>query len=276
MIGLAALALAIWVGLIARGFWICGERDDRAEVAAPAHWPAVVAVVPARDEADVIARTLASLAAQDYAGAFRVVMVDDNSADGTGAIARAVESARVAVLAGGPLPPGWTGKLWALHQGIAAAGEAEYLWLTDADIEHAPDTLTRLVGVAYARPDGAPRRLVSFMALLHCRTWAERALIPAFVYFFMLLYPFASVNRSRAAGGGGGLCAGPPRHAGDGGRGGGDAWRADRRLRAGGADQAAWADLAGADAAVPLGARLSRRGRDRGNDRAVGLCTIAF
>ncbi len=194
-----AVALALWPGLLATGFWLCSERDAAVRLSDPAEWPGVVAVIPARNEADVIARSLGSVAAQDYAGAFRVILVDDNSCDGTGEIARSISS-KVEVLDGSPLPPGWTGKLWALSQGIAAAGKPQFLWLTDADIEHAPDTLRRLVGIALTKD----RRLVSFMAELHCKTWPERALVPAFVWFFMMLYPFNWINRgwwSGAAGG---------------------------------------------------------------------------
>lgn len=184
------LALTIWLGLLATGFWLCTERDDAVNVREPAVWPEVVAVIPARNEADVIARSLASVAAQDYPGPFRIVLVDDNSSDGTGGIARAI-SGRVEVLDGAPLAQGWTGKLWALSQGIAEAGTPRFLWLTDADIEHAPDTLRHLVGIALTKD----RRLVSFMAKLHCATWPERALVPAFIWFFMMLYPFNWINR---------------------------------------------------------------------------------
>jgi len=190
---LGALLLVIWLGLASTLFWTCRERDDLAPFAAPDVWPEVVAVVPARDEADVITRSLGSLLAQDYAGPFRVVMVDDNSADGTGDLARALGDPRLQVLQGAPLAKGWTGKLWAVQQGVAAAGCPRYLWLTDADIAHAPDTLTRLVGIAH----GGQRRLVSFMALLPCQNGAEKALIPAFIWFFMMLYPFGWVNRAQ-------------------------------------------------------------------------------
>ena len=201
MIALAALVLAIWLGLAATGFWRTDQRDTRAATVAPARWPAVVAVVPARDEADVIARSLGSLAAQEYAGVFRIVLVDDDSSDGTAAVARGLASARIEVLTGLPLPAGWTGKLWAVAQGVAAADTPDWLWLIDADIEHAPDTLRTLVGIATA----GDWRLVSFMARLHCETWPERALIPAFVWFFQLVYPFARVNRpGRTAGAAGG------------------------------------------------------------------------
>lgn len=195
------LALAIWLGLLGTGFWLCTERDDRVRVSEPAQWPDVVAVIPARNEADVIARSLGSVAAQDYPGSFRVILVDDNSGDGTGAIARGI-SERVSVLGGAPLAHGWTGKLWALSQGIAQAGKPQFLWLTDADIEHDPDTLRRLVGIALTKR----RRLVSFMAKLHCRTGPERALVPAFIWFFMMLYPFNWINRRSPIAGAAGGC----------------------------------------------------------------------
>jgi hopene-associated glycosyltransferase HpnB len=214
--GLGLLALAVWLYLlIARGgFWLARERDEPA-VAAPrpsrSPWPAVAAVVPARNEADVIARSIGSLLGQDYAGPFRVVLIDDGSSDGTAAVAQSVEGAidgqrRLDVLAGAPLPAGWTGKLWALEQGIrqaTAAGEpVDYFLLTDADIGHAPDNLARLV--ARAEQDG--RVQVSLMAELACVSIAERFLIPAFVYFFQMLYPFSWVarrdRRTAAAAGG--------------------------------------------------------------------------
>lgn len=205
MIGgvIAVVALAIWLGLVFAhgGFWRTRERDH-APLPAPARWPSVVAVVPARDEADVIARSLGSLAAQDYPGDFRILLVDDNSADATAAIARGLGSPRIDVVAGAPLPAGWTGKLWAVAQGVEAAGAPDYLWLTDADIEHAPDTLRSLAARAVAER----RVLVSLMARLRCDTWAERALIPAFVFFFQMLYPFARVNRPGATAGAAGGC----------------------------------------------------------------------
>jgi hopene-associated glycosyltransferase HpnB len=211
VLGIGLLALAIWVYLLlARGgFWLAGQRDDRDEPPPPVHWPAVAAVVPARDEADVIARSIGSLLVQDYPGAFRVILVDDGSADGTVKAARAVAESlgaaeRLTVLQGAALPAGWTGKVWAQHQGIArAAQEApEYLLLTDADIHHSPGNLRALVG----RAEQGSHALVSLMALLCCTNRAERFLIPAFVFFFQMLYPFRWVAQrgrriSAAAGG---------------------------------------------------------------------------
>ncbi|MGI4731138.1 MAG: glycosyltransferase, partial [Janthinobacterium lividum] len=207
LIAVAGLALAIWLWLLVAhgGFWLARERDA-GMLPAPATWPDVVAVVPARDEADVIARSIGSLLRQDYSGRFRVVLVDDDSSDGTAAVAGGSGGGdRLTILPGAPLAAGWTGKLWAVHQGIAAAGSPEWLWLTDADIEHAPDTLRSLVARGEAPGTNGARVLVSLMARLRCDTLAERALIPAFVFFFQLLYPFARVNRpGRTAGAAGG------------------------------------------------------------------------
>lgn len=203
---LGGMSLAIWIVLIAGrgGFWLTRERDTRDLPPEPAAWPEVIAVVPARDEAEVIARSIGSLLAQDYPGAFRVILVDDSSSDGTAAIARrAAGSERLNILTGRPLAPGWTGKLWAVSQGIAQAGPAtRYLWLTDADIAHAPDTLRSLV----ARAEARGLVLVSLMAKLQCESLAERALVPAFVFFFKLLYPFARVNRATGLGAAAGGC----------------------------------------------------------------------
>jgi hopene-associated glycosyltransferase HpnB len=201
VIWLGLLTVAIWLGIaLGRGgFWLARERDT-LPLTEPAHWPSVVAVVPARDEAEVIAQSIGSLVTQDYPGDFRIILVDDGSSDNTANIARAAATrpGRLTILPGAPLARGWTGKLWAVSQGIAAAGDAEYLLLTDADIAHDADTLRSLV----ARATGDRRVLVSLMARLRCVSLAERALIPAFVWFFQMLYPFGTVNaRGRGIGG---------------------------------------------------------------------------
>lgn len=210
---LAAVSLAIWLYLVfARGlFWLARERDDRDQPADPAVWPAVCAVVPARNEADVIARSIGGLLAQDYPGPLRVILVDDDSDDGTAEAAQAAardlgREDRLEVITGAPLPSGWTGKLWAVSQGVARAGALdqppELLLLTDADIAHTPDNLRRLV----ARAQAGDLTLVSLMARLRCDTLAEKMLIPAFVFFFDMLFPFGQVNdprRRRAAAAGG-------------------------------------------------------------------------
>lgn len=204
------LPLMIWLYLLLGRdrFWLLAERDSKIQPAAPPRWPSVVAVVPARNEADVIARSIGSLLAQDYPGSFRVVLVDDQSDDATGDLARALNSPRLTVLPGAPRPAGWTGKLWAMQQGAdhAAATAPEFLWFTDADIAHSPDNLSALV----ARAEDGGKVLVSLMARLSCKTPAEHFLIPAFVFFFDMLYPFAAVNdpgRKMAAAAGGCMLA---------------------------------------------------------------------
>ena len=198
----ATVALAIWIYLVlGHGrFWRADVRDDRGEPAPPAAWPRVTAVIPARDEAETIGTTIRSLLDQRYPGAFSVVLVDDESQDGTAVAARAAaagDAARLTVLAGRPLPEGWTGKLWAVSQGVAqAAAAAEppgYLLLTDADITYAPDALASLV----ARAEAGGYVLTSLMAKLRCASAAERWFVPAFIYFFQMLYPFAWVNRPK-------------------------------------------------------------------------------
>ncbi|MBI4367250.1 MAG: glycosyltransferase, partial [Deltaproteobacteria bacterium] len=192
----ASAALAVWAYLIAGrgGFWLAAERDDGGP--APSAWPAVTAVIPARDEAQYVGETIASLLRQDYPGPFSIVLVDDQSTDGTAEIARHAAAAatdRLTILPSAALPAGWTGKLWAMKQGIEHAQKSEptYLLLTDADIIYAPDALTRLVSQAQA--EGLV--LTSLMAKLRCESFAERALIPAFVFLFQMLYPFAWVKR---------------------------------------------------------------------------------
>jgi hopene-associated glycosyltransferase HpnB len=191
---LAAAALLIWVYLLCGHgrFWQAGPVLPDA-VPAPA--PPVAIVVPARDEAPLIGQTLRSLLGQDYPGAFRVILVDDNSTDQTAALARALNDPRLTIISGAPRPPGFSGKLWAVHQGVAEAADADLILLTDADIVHDPAHLRCLV----ARIQRYDLDLVSEMVRLACDSWAERALVPAFVYFFQLLYPFAWVNNGMKA-----------------------------------------------------------------------------
>jgi hopene-associated glycosyltransferase HpnB len=200
LIAFGLLPLAIWVYLLSArgGYWLTRERDDRDELRGPVQWPSVTAVVPARNEADVIAKSIGSLLAQDYPGTFRVILVDDESEDGTAQIARALDaSGKLTVVTGSKRPAGWTGKLWAVSQGVALAtqdSEPDYLWLTDADIAHAPDNLRHLA----ARAGHGNLVLVSLMAKLMCANWSERFFIPAFVYFFRMLYPFSWSNDPKA------------------------------------------------------------------------------
>jgi hopene-associated glycosyltransferase HpnB len=212
MLFLTALACLIWLYLLfGHGrFWQSGPELPPARTGAtPPVAPTVAIVVPARDEAPVIAATLCSLLTQDYAGSFRIILVDDGSTDGTGTIARGLAPAaaqtakpHLTVLAGAPRPAGWSGKLWAVAQGLARSGDAELLLLTDADIEHRPGHLAALV----AKQQRTGCDMVSEMVALRCRSLAERALVPAFVFFFQLLYPFLRVNdplRATAAAAGG-------------------------------------------------------------------------
>jgi hopene-associated glycosyltransferase HpnB len=201
-----ALALAIWAYLLAaRGLFWLGTERDAGTPPMPAAWPPVAVVIPARDEAETIARVVGSLLRQDYPGALSVTLVDDNSTDGTAEVARRAAAAitgtkaTLNIVSGQPLPAGWTGKLWAVKQGIDAAENAptrpEYLLLTDADIEHAPDSVRWLV--TQAQRSGSV--LTSFMAKLRCESLVERIHVPAFIFFFQMLYPFAWVNRPQSA-----------------------------------------------------------------------------
>jgi hopene-associated glycosyltransferase HpnB len=212
---LGAGSLAVWIYLTFFNgrFW---RGDQRLCARAPthdalAHWPAIVAVIPARNEADVIERTLGSLLTQDYPGELQIVLVDDRSDDGTGDTARRLArehptGSKIRVVTTKEMPEGWVGKPWALHTGIEIAEtqcpESPYLHLTDADVEHGSGNLRAMV--YKAETDGLD--LVSLMVMLHCETRWEKLLIPAFVYFFQMLYPFPRVNdpSSRVAGAAGG------------------------------------------------------------------------
>ena len=193
------IAAVAWAFLLAAhgGYWRTDQRLPRAQAGQNA-WPDVVAVIPARNEAAVLPATLPTLLAQDYPGGLRVLLVDDQSSDGTAevatALARQTAGAGLRVVAGAPPPDGWAGKVWAMEQGRSAAGQAGYLLFTDADIAYRPGTLTALVRAAEADD----RALVSQMALLNAGTFWERLLVPAFVYFFAQLYPFRRVNRAGA------------------------------------------------------------------------------
>jgi hopene-associated glycosyltransferase HpnB len=209
ILGIACAVSALaWAYLLLfnGGYWLTGQRLPPAGPVA--HWPAVQAVVPARNEADMLPATLPALLGQDYPGELRVTLVDDGSSDGTGAIAAEIGRTRpgtaLAVIPGRPRPDGWAGKVWAMQQGLEASGPGEgYLLFTDADIEWAPGALRALVAAA----ESDDRALVSQMALLSTRTRWERVIVPAFVYFFFQLYPPRRVNDpgSRVAAGAGGV-----------------------------------------------------------------------
>jgi hopene-associated glycosyltransferase HpnB len=208
---LSIVAIGIWTYLLLfrGGFW---REAPRAvpDLALPA-WPDVVVVTPARNEADVVGQSMAALLAQDYPGMLHVILVDDDSTDGTaGAAERAATQSttqhRLTVVRNTTLAPGWTGKLWAVHRGLEEAerlvAHAKYVLLTDADILHERGSLKQLV----ARAEQGGLKLVSLMARLKTETLAEKALIPAYIFYFQKLYPFAWVNdpNNRMAGAAGG------------------------------------------------------------------------
>jgi hopene-associated glycosyltransferase HpnB len=193
----AAATLAIWVYLLffRGGFW----REFRRPAQPPMPMRKalrIVAIVPARDEAEFAGSAIASLAAQRPPGYFHIILVDDHSSDATAAVAQAAAPRDLlTVIRAAPLPAGWTGKLWAVAEGVrhAAGHHPDYLLLTDADIVHPPDNLASLA----ARAESGNYDLVSHMATLACHTPAERALVPAFVFFFFLLYPPAWIRSAR-------------------------------------------------------------------------------
>jgi len=196
------VAAVIWAYLLIAhgGYWLTTQRLPRAAKAARTNeWPDVTAIVPARDEAGILPHSLPTLLAQDYPGTLTVLVVDDNSDDGTAAVATRL-GARV--IDGKPREPGWAGKVWAMAQGRQAAKTTGYLLFTDADIAWDQGALKDLVRTA----EHDDRAMVSQMALLRTQTQWERFLVPAFVYFFAQLYPFRRVNnpaaRTAAAAGG--------------------------------------------------------------------------
>jgi hopene-associated glycosyltransferase HpnB len=224
-------AAVVWAYLVLGhgGYWRASQWLPHVP-REPDPWPEVVAVVPARNEAEMLPATLPALLGQDYPGALSVILVDDGSSDGTAEIAAGLgrESGRpLRVVAGIPAPAllgsggRWAGKVWAMAQGLGAAGipagdgagpgpdpgddgagPGGYVLFTDADIAWAPGALRGLVVAA----EGDDRDLVSQMALLRTATRWERVVVPAFVYFFAQLYPFRRVNvpgsRTAAAAGG--------------------------------------------------------------------------
>ncbi len=207
MLGLMGLSLLIWIGLVTLrdGFWKPDQQLPEVGDYFQDHpAPSVAIVIPARNEATMLPHSLRSLLSQDYPGEVSIVLVNDQSSDNTAQVAHEllelVETAghhpfrrctmSCRLIDGAPLPSGWTGKLWALEQGIQVAGDVDYLLLTDADIRHSPDNVSKLVHQAIK----TDRDLVSLMVKLRAQSGWERWLIPAFVFFFMQLYPFRTVN----------------------------------------------------------------------------------
>lgn len=207
---IGAAVLGIWLHIFFGRGWFWRIRSaDWEEILAPSRWPSVVAIVPARNEEETIGRAVTSLLHQDYPGKFNVVVVDDESEDSTASTAVEVAAdfraeVRLCVERASTRPEGWTGKLWALRTGVARSGSEppDYFWFTDADVTHAPDTLCRLV----ARAQEHHLDLTSLMVLLQAQTIPERALIPAFLYFFLMLYPprWIADDELRTAGAAGG------------------------------------------------------------------------
>ncbi len=187
---IVVLSLAAWFYLffVHGYFW---RSVPEMTAALPSEFPDVDIIIPARDEASTILAVLSSLRLQDYGGRFRVVLIDDNSSDDTAALAG--HDANLEVICIRNKPAGWSGKLWALSRGVAVS-TAPILLFTDADIVHDPDHLSSLV----AKLLESRTLMVSEMVRLNCVSLAERALVPAFVYFFQMLYPFSKVNDPRS------------------------------------------------------------------------------
>ena len=212
MLGLTGLSLLVWIILVTSrdGFWKTDQRlPDVGDFFQTHPAPPIVVVIPARNEAEMLPQTLRSLLKQNYPGKFSIVIVDDHSSDNTFQVARNLSQEtdmEVVLVRGETLPEGWTGKLWALEQGlrVAATMKPEYVLLTDADIFHGLTSLTTLVHQAVAQHCD----LVSLMVRLRTESFWERALIPAFVFFFAKLYPFRAVNNpDRSIGAAAGGCS---------------------------------------------------------------------
>jgi hopene-associated glycosyltransferase HpnB len=200
VIGAASLGAWIYLILGRGGFWRM-QKSPAPKLTGSAK--SIAAVIPARNEESVVSRALGSLLEQDYPGSLQVFLVDDHSTDRT--IAAAGTHERLTIVNARPLPDGWTGKLWAISEGLeqVASMQPDYILLTDADIVHLPDNVAGLV----ARAEAGNLDLVSYMVKLQCRTLAERALIPAFVFFFFKLYPPAWIaQRDRDTAGAAGGC----------------------------------------------------------------------
>src|SRR5215510_6283904 len=204
------MSVLVWLYLllVRGGFWRVSRHLPRSLPDERSSWRVAV-IVPARNEAEVIGQSIMSLLRQTGNNSIHIFLVDDSSSDGTAEIAQqaaeqAGKSKDLTVIGGSPLPTGWTGKLWAVQQGIEQAREwrPQFFLLTDADILHAPDNISTLAVIA----ESGRYDLASFMVKLHYRTVAEKSLIPAFVFFFFKLYPpsWISDRRHKTAGAAGG------------------------------------------------------------------------
>jgi hopene-associated glycosyltransferase HpnB len=203
LLTIATLSLIIWVFLLLfwGQFWQANQQLEINNIDLPSY-PSVCAIIPARNEADVLPVSLKSLLNQDYSGQFSIILIDDQSTDKTGEVAQNIanhlnQSDRLKVISGQPLPIGWSGKLWAMEQGIQTAKNQglspDYFLFTDADIEHHSTNLKELV----TKAEKEDLALTSLMVLLRCNSFWEKFLIPAFVFFFQKLYPFPWVNNPR-------------------------------------------------------------------------------
>ncbi|MGK7887511.1 MAG: glycosyltransferase [Crocosphaera sp.] len=203
LIVIVSLSLIIWIYLLLfRGsFWLSNQRINN-NLQPLDEYPSICAIIPARNEADVLPISLKSLLNQDYSGDFSIILVDDQSDDNTGNVAQEIanicqKDAQLKVISGQPLATGWSGKLWAMKQGIEQASKLnnkpDYLLLTDADIEHHNSNLQELVKQA----ETEKLAMTSLMVKLRCDSFWEQFLIPAFVFFFEKLYPFSWVNNPR-------------------------------------------------------------------------------
>jgi hopene-associated glycosyltransferase HpnB len=203
LLTIAILSLIIWVFLLLfwGQFWQADQRLENNNIDLPSY-PTVCAIIPARNEADVLPVSLKSLLNQEYVGQFSIILIDDQSTDKTGEVAQEIasklnQSDRLKVISGQPLPVGWSGKLWAMEQGIQSAKNQgllpDYFLFTDADIEHHLTNLKELV----TKAEKEDLALTSLMVLLRCDSFWEKFLIPAFVFFFQKLYPFPWVNNPR-------------------------------------------------------------------------------
>ena len=206
ILSLTLLSLVIWLFLILfwGQFWRVNHQleANKDKDIDNNTLPTVCVIIPARNEADVIPVSLRSLLLQDYPGKFTIFLVDDQSSDGTANVAQEVahnldKTQQLQIVTSTSLPPGWTGKLWAMEQGLQTASTLtpDYFLLTDADIEHDPSNLHRLV----AKAEAQKLDLVSIMVRLRCQSFWEQLLIPAFVFFFQKLYPFSWVNNPKKA-----------------------------------------------------------------------------
>jgi len=184
---LAAPAALMWFGLLLTPWraWSTRERLEAKPGAMMTDLGSVTVLIPARNEAEVIGQTLSALQAQGPG--LKIIVIDDQSDDGTGDIARSYGNVRV--VGGAPLPAGWAGKLWALEQGKAHVDTPMTL-LLDADIALEPGLLPTLI--RHKLESGS--NFVSLMADLRRTSFWDRLLLPAFVYFFKLLYPFGLSN----------------------------------------------------------------------------------